>query len=213
MPRVTCPACFRPIAYCYCSRLHAIANSWPVFILQDVREAGHPIGTARIASLSLNLVEMVTLDPDRPDSAPDLLNNAFHRPLRNPALIYPGAGARQVSELGPDSAFTEAAQGLRSDLLFIDADWGRSLRMLKVFPALAALPTFMLDGLPISRYRIRKQPTPDAVSTLEAIVHTLNQLEPEAGSSAMLSTMDWMIDQQIKRMGDNTFQHNYSASP
>ena len=205
MPRTTCPACFRPVAYCYCSRIEKVSNVWPVFILQDVRESRHPIGTARIAALSLGHAEMITLDPDQPGPAADLLHGAFSRPLRDAALIYP------VENALPSSALPHcepAAQAPR-DLLFIDASWGRSLRMLKVFPQLSLLPAYALTGLPVSRYRIRKQPTTDAVSTLEAIVHTLDLLEPDVDFSGLLRTMDWVVDQQIKRMGDDVYQNNY----
>ncbi len=207
MSRTTCPACYRPPAYCYCSHIIDVANTWPVFILQDVREAKHPIGTARIAALSLSQAEMVTLNPDKADTSADLLNTVFSRPLNSPALIYPGGNARSVRELGA----AELPSGSPRDLLFIDASWGRSLRLLKVFPALGALPCFVLDGLPASRYRIRRQPSDDAVSTLEAIVYTLQQVEPASDFSAMLATMDWMVGQQIKRMGRDVYHNNYPS--
>lgn len=206
MPRTTCSACFRPPAYCYCSRIHRVTNSWPVFILQDVRESRHPIGTARIAALSLSQAEMIVLDPDQPDCVSHLLDYGFSRSLKNPALIYPGENARPVDEL---AASGPASTGAR-DLLFIDASWGRSVRMLNIFPALARLPKYALGDLPVSRYRIRKQPVSDAVSTLEAIVHTLQRVEPWSESGLMLETMDWIVDQQIKRMGDDVFRRNYS---
>lgn len=205
MSRPQCPACCRPPAYCYCSRITEVANTWPVFILQDVREARHPLGTARIAALSLLRAEMVTLDPDRPELSADLLGKAFSRPLTNPALIYPGDNAGSVHDL-------EAAgscAGRPRDLLFIDASWGRSLRMIKVFPALGALPRFALSDIPASRYRIRKQPSADAVSTLEAIAGVLQQVEPTLDCRPMLATMDWVIDQQINRMGRDVFDSNY----
>lgn len=207
MPRIQCPTCFRPPAYCYCSRIQKTTNNWPVFILQDVREARHPIGTARIAALSLSEAELVTLDPDKPDPAADLLSKVFSRPLKNPALIYPGDAARPIHDLHAGGL----PNGQPRDLLFIDANWGRSLRMMKVFPALSPLPQFVLTGLPISRYRIRKQPSTDTVSTLEAVVCTLQQVEPAQDFTAMLATMDWMIGRQIERMGDEVYQHNYGA--
>lgn len=204
MPRAKCPACYRPPAYCYCSRIHRITNTWPVFILQDSREAKHPIGTARIAALSLSQAEMVTVDPDQPDVS-DLLSSAFSRPLNNPALIYPGEHSGPVSQLRATISSSEKPR----DLLFIDASWGRSLRMMNVFKDLDTLPSFALGDLPASRYRIRKQPSNDAVSTLEAIVYTLQQLEPAVDCSPALATMDWVVEQQIKRMGSDVYQNNY----
>jgi len=178
-----------------------------VFILQDVREAKHPIGTARMATLSLTQAEMVTLDPDRPDSSANLLDTVFSRPLTNPALIYPGDNAGAVCDLAVGGS---CANGPR-DLLFVDASWGRSLRMTKLFPALAALPRFALSNMPASRYRIRKQPSADAVSTLEAIACVLQQVEPALDCNPMLSAMDWVIDQQISRMGSDVFDSNYPS--
>jgi len=207
MSRPQCPACCRPPAYCYCSRITEIANTWPVFILQDVREARHPLGTARIAALSLLRAEMVTLDPDRPDPTADLLGKAFSRPLINPALIYPGDNASSMRDLLMGGPCEENPR----DLLFIDASWGRSLRMIKVFPVLDALPRFALSDMPVSRYRIRKQPSADAVSTLEAIVGVLQQVQPTLDCNPMLATMDWVIDQQIDRMGRDVFDSNYPS--
>ncbi len=205
MSRQTCPACCRPPAYCYCSRITNVVNTWPVFILQDVREARHPIGTARIATLSLSRAEMAALDPASPDKSADFLDSIFSRPLINPALIYPGDDASPLHDLAPGGSY---AGGPR-DLLFIDASWGRSLRMMKVFPALGALPLYAFTDIPVSRYRIRKQPTAGAVSTLEAIAYVLQQVEADLDCQPMLATMDWVIDQQIKRMGSEIYHRNY----
>lgn len=200
MSRPECPACRRPAGFCYCSRIHRISNRWPVFILQDKREARHAIGTARIARLSLRQAEMVEINPDRDDIGDNILSTGFGRPLSDPVLIYPGEEAQPLSEL---------SMAVPRDLLFIDAEWKRSRKFLHVFPELAGLPRFSLDNPPPSRYRIRKEPAPQAVSTLEAIVATLHQLEPEQDFSSLLATMDWMIDQQIAHMGANIYDANY----
>tara|TARA_R100001039_G_C1854256_1_gene116045 strand:- start:7519 stop:8058 length:540 start_codon:yes stop_codon:yes gene_type:complete len=176
-----------------------------VFILQDVREARHPIGTARIATLSLRHAEMVPLDPDNPDPSADFLDTLFSRPLMHPALVYPGDNAVSIDDLETGGAWADRPR----DLLFIDASWGRSVRMMKVFPALGTLPQVALRGLPTSRYRIRKQPSADAVSTLEAIAYVLQHVEPALDCQPMLATMDWVIDQQIKRMGRDVYRRNY----
>jgi len=61
-----------------------------------------------------------------------------------------------------------------------------------------------------SRYRIRRQPGADTLSTLEAIVFTLETLEtPVRKLGSMLATMDWVVDQQIRYMGHDVYQSNY----
>jgi len=53
-----------------------------------------------------------------------------------------------------------------------------------------------------SRYRIRREPQPDYVSTLEAIVEALQILEPDtAGLPALGAAFDRMIDRQIEQIG------------
>lgn len=199
--RKQCPSCRRPAGYCYCSRITVVNNRIPVFILQDKRESRHALGTARMAALSLKHAEIAEVDPDRPEEHADVLARGFSQPLASPLLLYPGG-------LEPRMAASGFAH-TPPELLVIDADWKRSRRMLHVFPQLAALPRISLSNLPGSRYRIRKEPGPNAVSTLEAIVATLQQLEPGRDFTPLLATMDWVIDQQIARMGQGVFEANY----
>lgn len=203
-PGNRCPACRRPADYCYCSRITVVNNQIPVFILQDKRESRHAIGTARIAALSLTHAEIAEIDLDRPQNHKDMLASAFSRPLVSPLLLYPGGQEPRIAVTGFDNTPPQ--------LLVIDADWKRSRRMLHVFPELAALPRISLSNLPVSRYRIRKEPAPNAVSTLEAIVATLQHLEPERDFTPLLATMDWVIDQQIARMGQGVYEANYIKS-
>ena len=195
--RQHCGRCLRPLSVCYCSRIVRQRNDWPVYVVQDCREASHAIGTARIAALSLSQCQLVGTDPDQHVMTPELEKLQSLQPV----LIYPGDCAGEIGELH--------AMPLRP-LLFIDASWRRSRKILHVLPWIASLPRYALAAAPGSRYRIRQQPGPGSLSTLEAIVCTLQKLEPEpARFDSLLSTMDWVIDQQIKRMGHDTFQSNY----
>lgn len=193
MSRKLCAACQRPAGYCYCADIVRLQNRWPVHILQDQRESSHALGTARIAALSLLSCQLDTLTLDAQQDLPALAGDA--------AVIYPSATARPVSEL--------KESGTRP-LVFLDASWRRSRKMLHLWPRLSELPHYALHEPPLGRYRIRKAPTAEALSTLEAIVLVL--IELEGGSTpytAMLNTMDRMIDRQIQRMGAHTYHHNY----
>lgn len=196
--RPRCDQCLRPLPVCYCSQIsHQQNNYWPITIVQDIRESRHAIGTARMAALSLANCELIPVDPDQADSCAALDSL---RQLQ-PVLIYPGNGAADVS------ALRETA---KRPLLFIDASWRRSRKMLLAYPWMAALPRFALTAVPPSRYRIRQQPGGASLSTLEAVVYTLQQLESEpARFNSLLATMDWVVDQQIKHMGKDTWQSNY----
>jgi DTW domain-containing protein YfiP len=198
MPRQSCSECLRPISACYCPHLSRQCNQWPVYIIQDVRESRHALGTARIAALSLSNCNLLIVDPNHL-SADEVIDLQALRDLQ-PALIYPGDNAADVSVL------TELPI---KPLIFIDASWRRSRKIIHLMPWLAALPRYQLRLAGPSRYRIRKQPHIEAISTLEAVVAVLSTLEPDHKFDSLLDTMDRVIDQQIQHMGDAIYQSNY----
>lgn len=160
----------------------------------------HPLGTARIAALSLRNSELhtVSLATEHQQQTEATIEDLM---ARQPVLIYPGKDALPVSGLG---------QLPVRPLLFIDASWRKSRRLLHAYPAIGRLPMYRLAETPLSRYRIRREPMPGAVSTLEAIVGTLSLLEPDTpGITSMLTVMDWMVNQQIEHMGKAVYAANY----
>lgn len=199
MKRKQCPQCQRPLTVCYCHLIRPLSNQWPVRILQEHGESRHPMGTARIAALSLErcrLQEMMLSGPEATSQAglDELINE-------EPVLIYPGDEAEPVDAL--------AGQPVRP-LLFLDANWRKSRRLLHQFPALSALPRYALRSTGASRYRIRSSAVTDALSTLEAVVSTLEVVERAAGRySGLLDVMDWMVDQQIAFMGEEVYRAHY----
>lgn len=195
MPRTICQHCLRPPRVCYCHTLTSISNEWPVYILQHPREASHAIGTARIAQLSLkNCQTVIATTPEE--------DKDFAEKIRQtrPWLVYPGEQSQPVAEVGQ--------QAIRP-LLFLDGSWRKTRRMLHESTLLANLPRISMP-MPVSRYKIRKEPVPEAVSTVEAISEVLATLEQNNKKyQPLLSTMDWMIAQQIEQMGQTTYQNNY----
>jgi DTW domain-containing protein YfiP len=190
--RTRCKQCTRPIELCYCAQLPSIDNLWPVHILQHASEAKHAIGTARIAHLSLKKCAMYAY-PMRDEQLP------HDKPI---ALIYPGEGAQPLSNLVGSPV---------QHLMFIDATWRKSKRMLLETPAIAQLPRYSLAVTAPSRYLIRKEPNAQSLSTLEAIVSALELLEDApARYHRLLAVMDLLIAQQTSRMPIEVITKNYS---
>lgn len=189
--RERCAQCQRPRSHCYCQRLVKVDNPWPVRILQHPQEAKHALGTARIAALCLKRCEL--------EVAATPTDGSLTSPT--PILVYPG----------PESLPLDALIGLPiRPLLFLDATWRKSRRMVLETPALAALPQYCLPAPPASRYRIRRAPSPHALSTLEAIVHSLTLLEGVREKyEPLLQILDSLIDEQIVQMGPEVYGHNY----
>lgn len=205
-PRARCPRCQRPSLRCYCAQLPspALQNHWPVTILQHPQESRHALGTARIAQLGLSDCALLVGDAET-----WLAEVAMQFAEEGIALIYPGADSQPLSVLREQPP---------RRLLFIDATWRKSRRILLESAWLAALPRYHLESPPASRYRIRKEPHGEALSTLEAVVHALAFLEGaaegdvESGENKyapLLQVMDGLVDEQIRAMGPETFAKNY----
>lgn len=209
--RDTCSKCQRPVVMCYCAVLPSLNHDWPVHIIQDRREAAHPLGTARPAVRALQHATLQTVDPERADDGPAV--DAWLQQFgANAALIYPGSNALPVSHL------VDRESPLA--LVFIDATWRRSRRILHTWPTLAELPRYQLSGVRSSRYRIRKAPCDQALSTLEAVAEVLHTLQPASQeplqraadafqAEALLRVMDFIIDRQIAHMPEGIYQRNY----
>lgn len=192
--RQRCPHCERPLPRCYCRQLPTLANRWPVWICQHPTESRHALGTARIAALGL---EQCLLSPCPGPANPAM----FPASSALPALIYPGEDALPIEAL--------QTQDIRP-LLFLDGTWRKAHRMLMESAWLQSLPRYSLHPSMPSRYRIRRAPRPDALSTLEAIVKTLGVLEgDEQRFAPLLSVMDHLVEEQITHMGKTVYQHNY----
>jgi DTW domain-containing protein len=185
VPRVVCYRCHKPQVTCICSGLPRVSNRTPVLVLQHPRERSHPIGTARFARLGLcNARIEIAWNAGRPDTqAPDWLPEGT-------ALLYPAADARDLREL----SLAERP----SALLVLDGTWHTARTLYRDKRWLRALPHVRFMPSAPGRYRLRREPELDYVSTIEAIAEALGILEPEtAGLPQLLAAFDAMIDRQL----------------
>jgi DTW domain-containing protein YfiP len=197
MARTVCPQCSRPATVCYCHTIKVIHNHWPVMILQHPKETHRAIGTAKIAQLSL--VNCRTEVADKLDSDDELGRQIAQQ---RPYLLYPGENSSLLQDMPLDTI---------RPLLFIDGTWRKTRRMLYESPLLSTLRAISFTPQQPSRYRIRKEPDPTAISTIEAIATVLETVESAPGKyQPMLASMDWIIEQQIAAMGQTRYQRNYT---
>ena len=116
-------------------------------------------------------------------------------------LLYPGEPAISTSE---------ALSADITQLIMLDGTWRKTAKLLHLNPWLHELPRLALDVNQPSRYRIRKSPRADGLSTIEAAVLALNTLHGNDDYDAILGAFELMIDQQIRAMGEDTYRRNYT---
>ena len=179
-PRNHCQHCQRPVSVCYCHSITSIDNKTPVWILQDKGETNHPLNTAKIAALSL---DQCTLLIDSEDDRPNIDALLASKPI----LIFPSETATKLTDMPVPSS---------APLLFLDGTWKKCRKLRFQYPQLQNLQHITLQPNVVSRYVIRKAPTSECLSTLEAIVATFAHFEPNLDMTSMLNTMDIMIEYQ-----------------
>lgn len=182
--RERCYTCFRPRSACFCEQIPDIDNRTEILILQHVKERFHAFNTARIVKAALRNSRLLV------DQTPVLAQMKL--PLSaSTGVLYPGPEATLLNELAP----SERPQ----QLVVLDGTWHHAQTFMKQIPVLQTLPRFCLQPETPSTYRIRKEPTETALSTLEATVAALRQLEPEtAGLDGLIAAFDTMIDTQLQ---------------
>lgn len=176
---------------CICDLVHPVANRTRVVIVQHPRERKHPFGTVRLARLGLRNVEV---------HVASRRGEGTHCPVVAPAgsvLLYPSPTATPLAELAEPPAA----------LVVVDGTWPSSRALMRHNPWLLQLPHVSLVPAAPGRYRIRKAPRPGfQLSTIEAIVAALRELEPDTpGLPGLLTAFDAMIDHQLEL----TAQHGH----
>src|SRR5471030_925466 len=195
MSRPQCPRCLRPTTHCLCALIPSLDSRTRVLLLQHPSEVNHALNTARLAALGLVNAQLIV------GEVFEDLQVLLNPPGYQARLLFPAEDAQ------PLQAYTSTDEPML--LVVPDGTWRKARKLLHLNPLLAALPRVTLGRVPESRYRLRKAPGPDALSTLEAITHALHTLEQPASFDALLRPFDALIEGQIAAMGDDTYQRNH----
>lgn len=178
-----CLRCRRPHRVCVCAAVTPIPSRTRVVFVQHPRESRVPMSTCRLAHLSLPNSELhVALGPEGNPrleaiaTAPDTM------------VLFPGPGATDVRDLAAPPA----------TLLVVDGTWINARKVVQRSPLLSALPRVAFEPERPSTYRIRREPKPTFVSTIEAVAHILDHLEGAPGRfRPILGAFDQMVEQQL----------------
>lgn len=180
--RPTCFECFRPEALCYCAYVKKISTRTKIEILQHPREAFHPLNTARLVERSLT--NSIVYRGDLSALRKQVLSLP---PNPRRFILFPSPKARDVCEL----------EELPESVMVLDGTWPMARSLLREIPELSRLPHVRLTPTAPSRYRIRRPPKFEALSTLESISLLLSGLEPELDLSPLALLFEKMIDLNI----------------
>ncbi len=195
--RPVCASCQRPQSHCICRWIRPLENQVELLLLQHPLEQHQAKGTAGLLLLSLSRHHCLVGE----QFDPALLAQALAKPDSSfvNLLLYPDdAGVLPKAKAALALAADALARPERLRLVVLDATWRKSRKMLHLNPLLQALPRLALQQPPASRYTIRRAQKTHQLSTLEATVLALQQLEGaarEASYAPLLTAFDGFVVQ------------------
>ena len=161
-----------------------------MLLLQHPLEQAHAKGTAKLLQMSLQHCRIWVGERFDPQELAQTLASAV--PEQSTWLLYP------EDHQAVGAGLTAAPTCRR--LVVLDATWRKSRKMLLLNPLLQSLPRLALLDPPASRYTVRKAHQSHQLSTLEASVLALQQLEgPSAAYEDLLKGFDGFVAQQALR--------------
>jgi DTW domain-containing protein YfiP len=173
-------------------------------VLQHPREADNPIGTAWMVERCLGAERVIGVElEDDPR-----YRAALGDPAAPAILLAPGPSAIDLDAQPPEGPVT---------LVVVDGTWAQARKLLRMNPSLAALPRYAFRPASPSNYRIRREPAPHCVSTIEATVVALSRLERARGGEPdemkrALAAFDAMVEQQVRIAAEKAESRHFHAA-
>lgn len=159
------------------------------------------MGTARILKLSLeNSYCFVGEDFSEHAELNQLISDSQYHHF----VLYPGEGALEQEQVA-----ATLNEGEKVRVILLDGTWKKAYKMWQLSSNLHPLPLIKLPDNLQGNYRIRKAPSDNSLSTVEAGYHILSLLQPEQDFSPLLESFNQMIEFQIKQMPPGVFEKNY----
>ncbi|OLQ90466.1 DTW domain-containing protein [Vibrio panuliri] len=194
-----CSQCGKSLKACICQWIQSLSSNVELIILQHPSEAKRPMGTARILTLSLpNSHYFVGEDFSQHQPLNQLLSQQGVAHF----VLYPGESSQEIqAEL--------VKKNHKMRVILLDGTWKKAYKIWQLSSNLQALPLLRLPTELKGNYRIRKAPSDNALSTVEAGFHILTLLEPQRDFTPLLTAFDNMIQFQIEQMPHGVFERNY----
>jgi DTW domain-containing protein YfiP len=187
---------------CFCSHVQRFDSKIDFVILIHPIEMRRRIATGRMSHLCLaNSYILRGHDYTHHETVNELLADGE----RHCVLLYPGAQSLNLTTL--DSLERKqrfSGLGKRLTIFVVDGTWETAKKMVKHSRNLHHLPRICFTPERPSNFRIRKQPRPGCVSTIEAIHQTIELLGPSQGYDTdsrvhdrLLYVFDKMVETQL----------------
>ncbi|MEZ4820009.1 MAG: tRNA-uridine aminocarboxypropyltransferase [Bdellovibrionota bacterium] len=200
--RILCRSCLQPTDWCYCKNIQPLDVGMRFAILQHPLERRRRIATGRMAYLSVQGSYMIHgYDFNDDPHIHALLQN----PLYQPVVLYPEPPSFNLDVLSLHEKRQLILDGKKLLIFVIDGTWATAKKTILRSQNLCQLPRIFFQPRQQSRFRIRKQPTKDCFSTIEAVHQCIDLLGEACGfdlqdrrHDALLTTFDHFVEAHVQ---------------
>ena len=127
------------------------------------------------------------------------MNALLADPGNYPVVLHPGPGSVDITEWREEDRNGFFPADKRLVVFVLDATWAQAKRVRRLSRNLAALPTIRFTPTVPSAFLVRKQPSEECYSTVEAIHWLLGKLDdgPPETHANLLDVFMYMVDMQL----------------
>ncbi len=197
--RPQCMTCFQTEVTCFCHLVQPFEPTIRFVILIHPLEARRRIATGLMSHLCLKGSLLI-----RGDSFAEskLVNEVIDDPNGYCVVLYPGPTALDLSSHQVRSEL--GALNKKLTVFVIDGTWRTAKKTLRLSPNLSTLPRISFSQAHSSRFRVRRQPAPGCLSTIEAIHRTLELMQNDSSDALeshkqdnLLQVFDYVVERQL----------------
>ncbi len=213
-PRNCCASCLQPRLACYCDKIQYFDPHIEFVILIHPIEVRRRIATGRMAHLCLQGSHLISGEDFTEN---ERVNELLGEPEGDvhSVILYPGRQALNLSEQSFAVRQSVLRAGRKLRIFVIDGTWATAKKMLRKSHNLSALPQICFSPRQASRFRVRKQPQENCLSTIEAIHECIDLLvSPEELQNGrirphdnLLEVFDHLVSHQL-----DFIRHSYATS-
>ncbi len=166
--RKKCYRCYRPQSSCMCEYINTIDTQTKFVLLMHPKEFKKTKnGTGRFTHISLpNSSLFIGIDFNNHTEINEMINN----PNNNCFVLYPHINSIKLND-------TNIQQENKKNIIFIiDSTWPCSKKILAVSKNINKLPKISFEHTKSSAFKIKTQPNPYCLSTIESTLCVLELL-------------------------------------
>lgn len=197
-----CENCFLFQSICVCQFLSPIETRTSIVVVAHRKELFKVTNTGRLACLNLTNSHLISFgEKDKPLDLSDFKNNG-----KKNYLLFPSEHAVPLDQIKPPESHV--------NLFLPDGNWRQAKKIANRLSRQMDFVSVKLPPGPPGEYQIRYHPDTSKICTIEAIMRSLQYLEPEVKLAALKNLFLLMRDRLLWKKGSIKLEqiHSYMES-